>query len=115
MKERKKGWTIESIFCVGLLALLSMELKAVAPSQKPLAPSVASVTSVANNKGENETILGRCAQISWHLPYSRGKPQKTLARRSSHKGAVRPVIASNGVHFLQMRSVGSHSTSGRER
>ena len=73
-----------------------------APSQRPLAPSVASVTSVANNKGENETILGRCAQISWHLPYSRGKPQKTLARRSSHKGAVRPVIASNGVHFLQI-------------
>ena len=27
---------------------------------------------------------------------------------------VRPVIASNGVPFLQMRSVESHSTSGRE-
>ena len=28
---------------------------------------------------------------------------------------LRPVIASNGVHFLQMRAVGSHSTSGREK
>ena len=28
------------------------------PSQKPLAPSVASVTSVANDKGDNEMILG---------------------------------------------------------
>ena len=28
--------------------------------------------------------------------------------------SVQPVIASNGVPFLQMRSVGSHSTSGRE-
>ena len=27
-------------------------------SQRPLAPSVASVTSVANDKGENEIILG---------------------------------------------------------
>ena len=26
---------------------------------------------------------------------------------------MRPVIASNGVPFLQIRSVGSHSTSGR--
>ena len=55
-----------------------------------------------------------CAQISWHLPYSRGKPQKTTARRPSDEGAVGPVIASNGVLFLQMRSVGSHSTSERE-
>ena len=29
--------------------------------------------------------------------------------------AVRPVIASNGVPYPQMKSVGSHSTSGREK
>ena len=29
--------------------------------------------------------------------------------------AVRPVIASNGSHFLQMRSVGPHSTLGRKK
>ena len=28
------------------------------PSQRPLAPSVASVTSVANDKGDNEMISG---------------------------------------------------------
>ena len=28
------------------------------PTQRPLAPSVASVTSVANDKGDNEMILG---------------------------------------------------------
>ena len=28
------------------------------PSQRPLAPSVRSVTSVANDKGDNEMILG---------------------------------------------------------
>ena len=27
------------------------------PSQRPLAPSVASVTSVANDKGDNEMVL----------------------------------------------------------
>jgi hypothetical protein len=36
------------------------------PSQKPLALSVVSVTSVANDKGDP----GGYAQISWHLPYS---------------------------------------------
>ena len=41
-------------------------------------------------------------------------PRKTSARRSSMK-AVGSVIASNGVPYLQMRSVGSHSTSGREK
>ena len=54
-----------------------------------------------------------CAEISWHLPYSRGIPQKTWARRPSDEGSVRPVIASNGIPFLQMRSIGSHSLSGR--
>ena len=29
--------------------------------------------------------------------------------------ALRPVVVSNGVPFLQMRYVGSHSTSGREK
>ena len=43
------------------------------------------------------------------------KNQKTLARRPSDEGAVRPVIASNGVPYLEMMSVGSHSTSGREK
>ena len=47
-----------------------------ATSQRPLAPRVASVTSVANDKGDNDP--GGCAQISWHLPYSRGKPPENI-------------------------------------
>ena len=73
-----------------------------------------SVTSVANDNWL-WNVPGGCAQISWHLPYSRGKPQKTSAMGPSDEGAVRPVIASNEVPFLQMRLVGSHSTSGREK
>ena len=40
--------------------------------------------------------------------------RKTSVRRPSDEGAVPPVIASNGVPFLQVRSVESHSMSGRE-
>ena len=47
--------------------------------------------------------------------YNWGKPQKTSARRPSDEGAVQPVITSNGIPFLQMRSVGLHSMSGREK
>ena len=48
-------------------------------------------------------------------PYINEGPHKTSARRPSDEGAVRLVIASNRVSFLQMRTVGSHSTSGREK
>ena len=41
--------------------------------------------------------------------------EENPARRPSDEGAVRPVIASNWVPFLQLMSVGSHSTSGREK
>ena len=33
------------------------------PSQMPLSPNVASVTSVANDKGDNEIILGLCIDL----------------------------------------------------
>ena len=33
------------------------------PSQRPLAPRVASVTSVANYKGDNEMIRGLCTDL----------------------------------------------------
>ena len=42
-------------------------------------------------------------------------PKKTSARRPSDEGAVQPVIASNGIPFFQMRLVGLHSMSGREK
>ena len=37
------------------------------PSQRPVVPSVASVTSVANDKGDNEMILGSCAMLLFRV------------------------------------------------
>ena len=76
------------------------------PSRRPFTPSVASVSSVGNDKGDS-------VQISWYLSYSWGKPQKTSARRPSDEGAVRPVIVSSEVPFLQKRSARLNSTPGR--
>ena len=39
------------------------------PSQRPLDPSVASVNSIVNDKGDNDAH-GCGAQISWYLAYS---------------------------------------------
>ena len=58
-------------------------------------------------------VIGGCVQISWHLPHSWGKLRKPSARSPSMK-AVRSVIASNGIPYLQMRSAGLHRTSGRK-
>ena len=66
-------------------------------SKRPLAPSVTSVTSVANDKGDNEMILGLCTYL---LVFGRGKSRKLSARRASDEGTVRPVIALNGVPFI---------------
>ena len=55
------------------------------------------VTSVTNDKGDNEMIPGVV-----HRSFG-----KTIARRPSDEGTVEPVIASNGVPFLQMSWVGS--------
>ena len=83
------------------------------PGQRPLAPSVASVTSVANDKGNNEIIPGAGTDLLALALQLRKTPEKS-ARRPSDEGALRPVIASNGIPLLQMKSVGSHSTAGRE-
>ena len=48
------------------------------PSQRPLAPSVASVMSVANDKGDNEIILGavqRSPDICFTAEENPRKPQ----------------------------------------
>ena len=60
----------------------------------------------ASDKGENDIIQRTLVQISWHLTYSRGTLRKTSARGPSMR-AVRSVIASNGVPYLQLMSVGS--------
>ena len=74
------------------------------PSQRPFALGVASVTSVANDKGDNEMIVEtvhRSPDICLTAEENPGKPP----RRPSDEVAVRPVIASIGVPLLQMRSV----------
>ena len=76
--------------------------------QRKLAPSVMSVT---NDKDDNKMIPGavhRSLCISLMAEENHGKLQ--LEDR-----LMKGLIASNGVPFLQMRSVGSHSTSGREK
>ena len=68
----------------------------------------------ANGKGDNEIIPGavyRSPGICLTVEKIPGKPQL-----GDHlMKAVRPVIASKGVPYLQMRSVRLHSTSGREK
>ena len=66
------------------------------PSQRPLTPSVTSVTSVANDKGDNEII----PETVHRTPGICLKLSKTSARRPSGKGAVRPSSP-------QMRSLSS--------
>ena len=85
------------------------------PSQRPLVPSVTSVTSVANDKANNEMTRGavhRSPGICLRAEENPGKPQ--LGDRLT-KRLWDQFIASNGVSFFQMRSVGSHSTWGREK
>ena len=76
------------------------------PSQRPLAPSV------ANGKGDNEMSLGAVLRSSGICLTAKENPRKPQLGDRLMK-AVRPVIALNGVPYLQMRSVGSHSLSGR--
>ena len=66
-----------------------------------------------NDKGDNEIIPG-AVHKSLGIYLTAKKTPKNPARRPSMK-AVRPVILSNGVPSLQMRSVVSHSTSGIEK
>ena len=68
----------------------------------------------ANDKGDNEVKPGaghKSPGIYLTAEENPGKPQL----RDHLMRALRPVIASNGIPYLQMTSVGSHSTPGRER
>ena len=66
----------------------------------------------ANNKRDNEIIPGDVHRSPWIYPSVEENPWKYQLGDRLLK-AVRPVIASNGVPCLQMRLVGSHSTSGK--
>ena len=65
---------------------------------------------IANDKGDNEIIPGAV----YRSPGIYLAAEENPARIPSMK-AVRLVIASNGVPYLQMSSAGSYSTSGRKK
>ena len=80
-------------------------------SQRPLAPSVASVTSVANDKGDNEMILGavhRTPGICLAAEENPGKPQ--LGDRP-----MKGLCDQSSPQMGSFTSVGSHRTSGMEK
>jgi hypothetical protein len=78
------------------------------PSQKSLAPSVASVTSVANDKSDNEMILGAVHRSPGICLTAVEKPRKPQLGDHVMKGLC-------DQSSPQMRSVGLHRTSGREK
>ena len=77
------------------------------PSQRPLAPSFASVTSIANDKSD-EMILGAVHRSPGICLTAEENPRKIQLGDSLMKGLC-------DQSSPQMRSVGSHSTSGREK
>ena len=82
------------------------------PSQRPFALSF---TTIASDKGDNETIPGAVHKSPGICLTAEENPGIPQIGEKSDEGTVRPVIASNGVPFIKIRSVGSHSTSGREK
>ena len=56
------------------------------PSQRPLAPSVASVTSVANDKGDNEMILGAVRRSPG---INKGKKEKKKKEKKKYMADAR--------------------------
>ena len=56
------------------------------PSQRPLDPSVASITSVANDRGDNEIILGAVQRTPGICLTVEEKPRKPLLGDCLKKG-----------------------------
>jgi hypothetical protein len=82
-------------------------------SQMPLAPSSCQSRLSVNYKGDNEIIpvaVHRSPGIYLTTEETPRKPQL-----GDSLNAVWSVIASNGVPYFQMSSVGSGTTSGREK
>ena len=82
-------------------------------SERPLAPRVVSRRALMISV-IMKWSRGLCTDLP-HLTYNRGKSRKISTRRPFDEGAVRPIIVSNGVPFLEMMFLGSQSTSGWEK
>ena len=68
----------------------------------------------ASDKGDNEIITDIVHIFPGIYITAEENPRKTLLGVRLMKG-MRPVIASNGIPYLQMTSVESHSMSGRDK
>ena len=79
-------------------------------AQRLLAPSVTSAMSVADDKGDNEIVLRAVPRSPGICFMADETPYKTQLGDCLVK-AVRPVVTSNGAPYLQIRSLGSHTTS----
>ena len=75
---------------------------------------VQSVCLSTNNKGDNDVQLDDMQRSHGIYLIAERNPAKPQQRDRLVK-AVRPVTSSNGVPYLQITSVGSHSKSGWER
>ena len=85
------------------------------PSQRSLAPSEASVTSVSNDKGDNEKILGAVHRSPGICLIADENSRKPQLGDSLMKGLCDQSSPQMGSLSSKIRSVGSHSTSGREK
>ena len=83
------------------------------PSQRPLTPSVASVTLVANGKVNNEMILGVVHTSPGICPTAEEYPRKLQLGDHLMKGLCDQ--SSPQMESLSSRTVGSYGTSEREK
>ena len=83
------------------------------PSQRPLVAIAKSASLSADNRVIVISYRSLCTDLLEFALQLRNIP-KTSAKGLLMK-SMRPVIATNRVHSLQMRSVGSHRTSEREK
>ena len=81
----------------------------------PLAPSVASVANDKGEKGDNEIILGAVYRSPGICLTAEEKPRKPQLGNRLMKGLYNQSSPKLGYLFLQMRSVGSQTMSGREK
>ena len=82
------------------------------PSQRSLSPSVASVTSVANDKGDNEMILRAVHRSPGICLTAEGKPQ--LGDRLM-KGLCDQSIPQMGSHPNEVGRIAQHVRKGEGR
>ena len=78
------------------------------PSQRPLAPSFVSVTSVTNDKGDNEIILGAVHRSPGIVLTAEKNPRKPQLGESLMKGLHDQSSPQMASLSSKMRLVGSH-------